>query len=814
MLNSLRQDVVLALRQLRVRPWFALLIVATLGSAIGVNASVFTVFNWIVYQPWPVRDPARVRHVMATATGNPFRPPGDDDAQGVSLAEWRQVAARTKALSGLAAMDLARERVDVDDGHAYAYFVSANFFDVMGVPMEHGRSFLPHEDGTDEPGTNALLAYRAWRRLFGADPSIVGRTVKLDGMPFTVIGVVSRGFTTSAIQRREADVWLPLPARALWNLNSREAPRDFLTNPRRCCAWVTGRLAPGVTTEAATAEIQTLSRDFRAAAGLEPLRLDLRGTSNAELGKGQGWRGRGVLGFAARFALFFVAVLLVLLLACANAGNLLLARGYARRQEIAVRLSLGAGRARIVRQLLTEALVLALVAGVVGLVIASVLPEAFVSTVSEGAGMTFRIDRRVYLYAFALVVLSCVACALAPALHVTRVSISGTLKDAHAGGPGRFSLRGLLLGAQVAICVVLLVGAGLMTRSVWHALAKDLGFESEGVRVVSFDPPFRKYDPKRVAAFVAQFRAEAEGLADGRRLAVTASVPLEKAMARMAVTRKGPAREYDVGLIATTPRYFEVLQLPLSTGRTFAAADPPLGVVIVNEELARRHWPGENVLGKTIMLKSPIPGPREVIGVAKDAYMTTASDMVPTVYIPMVPAGYPRVLVREEGNALVTAVGAIGRRLDPEMRVQVRSVRDPLQRQLELTRLAATIAACVGLLALALATFGLFGVFAYSVQQRTRELGIRIALGAEAMHVVRFVLGTATRALVGGLVTGLAVALAASRVLDSVLYGLSPLDPLTYVGVVAVLLLAGLTATYLPARRALRVDPTVALRYE
>lgn len=818
MLSGLRQDLTLALRQLRSRPGFALLVVLTLGSAAGVNVSLFTVFNYVVYQPWPVRDPARVRHVMPAGSDTREQGPDVGAKEGLSIAEWRSLAAQTKTL-GLVAMDNHSRRVALDDRDVRVGFVSASFFDVMGVPMEHGRNFEPHEDGVDEPGTNALVTYRAWKRLFGADPGMVGRTIRLDGMPFTIVGVVGRRFTGTTA-RREADLWLPLPARARWEVNDRQGPRAYMTDPARCCIWVSGRLAPGFDTAAARSEVQRLSQSFRSAAGLPPVRFDLRGTSRAEAYREEGWRGRGTRGFAARMSLFFLAVLLVLLLACANVGNLLIARGYARQREIAVRLSLGASRARIVRQLLTEAVVLALLAAGVGLAIASFLPEAIVSTIPEGEGLRFTLDVRVVVFALGLCVLSCAAFGLAPALHCTRVSVSGALKDGPSAGQGRLSLRSVLLGAQVAICVVLLVSAGLLTRGVRHALVKELGFDAEGIQIVRFQHPPRKHDAARTAAFGRQLREEVEALAGGDHIAVTASVPLEPGRTSIEIPGRAPLRRRHVGMVVTTPRYFELLGLPIVAGRNFTKTDPPLGVAVVSEELARRYWPGESPLGKQVLVGVPRGtgmekgSPREIIGVAKDAYVTRAAEIEPTVYVPLIPGMGTSVLVRAKDGALAQAVAALGRRLDPEMRVRVSSVRDPLEREVGLTRLAANVAGSVGVLALALATVGLFGVFAYSVQQRTRELGIRIALGAETVHVVGVVLSTAARALGVGLAVGLLLAAAASRVLENALFGLSPLDPLTYAGVVAILIAAGLAATYLPARRALSVDPTVALRYE
>ena len=790
-------DLALAVRQLRTRPGFVLLVVLTLGSAIGVNASLFTVFNAVVYQPWPVRDAARVRHVM---------PAGRND-RGMSLAEWRHVAQQAKSFSGMIAMAYPKE-TKIDDREAYIDFVSANFFDVLGLPMEVGRGFLPHEA---EAGDVAVLGHGAWQRLYGGDPGVLGKTVSLDGMPFTIVGVSTRRLP-GLKARYATDAWLPLEARARWHVD-RADPRGYLTDPQQCCAWVTGRLAPGVTVAAAQAEVETLSRAFRAGANLEASHFALRGTSRAEAWEGEGTGGRGTKGFLARLWLVFLAVTLVLLLACANVGNLLLARGTARRQEIAIRLSLGASRARVVRQLLTEAFVLALLSGGLGLAIASFLPEIISSTIPEGGYVVFALDHRVFLYALAVASLTCLAVGLAPALQCTRAAVAGALKGTHEGGMSRLRLRSTLLGAQVAICVVLLVGAGLLTRGVQNALQRDLGFDPTGVDVVALEPPVRPKNEARDRAFGAALQAE---LASIPGVATTRSLPLRsRGMKAYSIPGEPHEKQYSAVALEVSPSYFDVLRIPIVAGRGFEPGETPDQIAIVSETFANRHWPGESPVGRRFVYRAAAPWPElQIVGVARDAFTADLSKMEPTLYLPLDPSTVPLVLIRDGDPGRAAAIAAMARRLDPELRTSVFAFERHVGRTLSLTRLAANVAGSIGILALVLATTGLFGVFAYSVQQRTRELGIRIALGADTMHILRTAFAGAMSALVAGLALGALLAVGASQLLSHVLFGLSPLDPTTYAGVVLILLLAGVAATFLPAHRALHVDPTVALRQE
>jgi putative ABC transport system permease protein len=784
MMNGVRQDLRYALRGWRRQPGFVLLVVLTLASAIGVNASLFSVFNTAIFRLGLLREADRVMHVRNL--GRPV---------GVSIAEWRHLSTESESLRGLVAMPWARKGT-LDGREARIQFVSAGFFGVLEAPMAAGRGFLPHDDAPDAPGNVAVLSEGAWRSRFASDPGVIGRTIHLDDLPFTVVGVTAfTGFSA-----RMPQVWVPLTAQAFWEP---DRSRDYLTNPRRCCAELVVRLAPGTGAATTRAEVERASAAFRTSLGLAAERFEVAPAGSVRS------RARRLV-TRGGFGLLFIAVTLVLLLACANVGNLLLARAYARRTEIAVRLSLGAGRARIVRQLLTEAFALAAAAGVLGLAIAQVLPKLVLHGVGEAEGLSFPTDHRVLLYALTLATLACVVAGLAPALQGTREAMGATLKAPQTAPVHRTRLRSALLAAQVAIAMVLLVGAGLLTRGIETALDQDLGFSMDDVQVVSFEAP-RALSASSASAFTMQLVTQVEALAGPDRTAVTPMIPMELGHGPFRLPEDAPTRTRVSATQTVSSGYFELLRIPIVTGRAFAPGDDPERVAVVNETFARSVWPDGTPLGRRIDWRG---AEHEVIGVVRDARLGSWESVEPTIFGMAGPIGVPRVLVRDTGDGLAQAVVATAAHIDPRLRASVASLSGQYDQRLNMSRLGARTAGGVGLLALALATLGLFGVFAYSVQQRTREIGVRIALGARAVDIFGIVLSTASRALLIGLAVGVAGAVAGARLLRHLLYGLSPFDPATYLGVGVVLVAVGALATWLPTRRALRVDPTVALRYE
>jgi putative ABC transport system permease protein len=514
------------------------------------------------------------------------------------------------------------------------------------------------------------------------------------------------------------------------------------------------------------------------------------------------------------FAAMFLAMTLVLLLACANVGNLLLARAAARRTEIAVRLSLGGSRARLIRQLLVESLALALAAAAIGLAIAWIVPSAIMSRLIPDNAVTIAPDLRVAAYAAVLALLACLAFGLAPALHGTRGHIAGALhRDAVPGGT-HLPLRSVLLAAQVAISVILLTSAGLLVRGLERAQHQDPGFRTDKVLVATLELPAALYSGPRAKAFTAQLQDALAQASDLPATAVSNDVPMGNSRSFTSLRRTGEPAERNrmIQMHDVTGTYFDVLGIPIVAGRNFTRADAGRDVVLLNETAARSLWGTENAVGKTIDSNRKA---WEVIGIVKDVYTTDFNTIGPTMYWPMIGRfGLPQLLIAGSTAEVRDRIAAIVRTLEPRGRVTFTPLADNLRTRLEPARYSAALAGGLGILALVLASIGLSGVFAYMVRQRTREIGVRMALGAQPAQVVRLVLGSNLQALAWGLAAGLAGAFAGARLLTSFMNGVGPFDPATYAGVLALLIASVAAASAVPARRAVRVDPLTALRWE
>ena len=796
-LESLWQDLCYCARTLRRQPGFAVLALAALGVTVGINTAFFTVFNAVALSPWPVKDPGRVVNVFHFELEGPRR-----STHGFSVAAFRYFQERARSFTGLVLQDHAA--VKADDRPAALTYVSGNFFSVLGIQMERGRGFLADEDRTGAPQAVAVLAFAAWQNRFGGDPDIVGRRIRIDDVPFIVVGVASRDF--AGIPPLRNDVWVPVTARLLLRPND-PAVLHFLTSPNDCCSSVAGRLAPGFTREQAAAEVALLERQFDAPGpGEDRTSVIVTGTPLIEVPNQNRRKAAPV------FALLFLAVTLVLLLACANVGNLLLARAAARRNEIAIRLSVGASRARVIRQLLVESFALALAAAAMGVALASWLPQFVASRLAPELSFHLLPDGRVLAYDLALAVMACLAFGLAPALQATRGKIYGALKD-DLRLPGlRLPLRSVLLSAQVAISVVLLAGAGLLLRGVQRAAALDPGFAVEDVQVVSIDLPASVYGDAQLRQFASRLDAEL-GRAPGMPpCGLSMDVPLSNSTSSTSMRKAGEeaSRRGMVILHEVSAGYFDALRIPIVAGRNFTPQDAGHPVALINETAAGRFWHGGNPVGRRIVSDKT----REIVGVVKDAYTTRLGSVDPAMYWPMEGRWIPRVLVRGGGPAAVARVAAMVKALEPRAQLQPEPLSENFRRALDPSVRAAALAGGLGLLALALASIGMSGVFAYMVRQRTREIGIRMALGAQPRDAVRLVLASSLRSMAIGLAIGLCGSAAVSRILEHELPGVRSLDPPAYLAVVLLLAAAAALAGAAPARRAVRVDPVTALRWE
>jgi predicted permease len=803
-LDALRQDTRYAFRTLRARPGLTVTACTVLVLGIGLNTSLFTFFNAVALRPWSVADPGRVvtaHYSHASGSGR--------GTSGFGIAEYRYLRGHAKTFSGMIAWRRSGARLgheEIENQTPFS-FVSGNYFDVLGVRMLHGRGFLPDEDQVGNPHGVAVISHRLWASHFASDEAIVGRTFQVQGVPMTIVGVAPETFDGTEPPNAQS-FWLPLASVPLLSAD-RASAMGLLTNPSHCCSRLAGRLAQGVTLEQARDELEALSRQFRRDWKDQPSRDVALVLSRTEFLAQPGVKAS----LAPVLALMFAAVMLVLVLACANVGNLLLARSLARQREFALRLSLGASPGRVVRQVLTEGFMLSCGASTISILVAYALPSVL-TRVAIGDKLPGGIapDGRVLLFTLGIATLSCLLFALAPALKVAQAAVETLVTRREATRTGR-RLRGVLLASQLALSVILLTSASLLLRGVQQAQVQDPGFQVEGVFVVSLAFPGQAYDQERGRAFVSELHAalnEGGGLGP---VAVTNTVPLGNARNMTGFRLPGDDERNSrvVQVESVSPEYFTVLRIPVLAGRHLDATDRPGGAITINEEMARRYWPDVSPIGQAVIFGTRR---REVVGVVRRAHTTALDGVEPMYYEMTVGGASTRLLLRSQTTDPTPHVRAVVNRLDKRVDVVARPLAFYRDRSLEPSRLMALSAGAVGLLALVLASVGVFGVFSYIVHERTREIGIRMAIGARAPQVIRLLLGSTASATVGGLAAGFLASFLVSQFLTGQLYGISRLDPFAYAVVAAVLAVAATFATWIPARRAMRVDPATALRVE
>jgi predicted permease len=796
-LDELSRDLTYAVRNLAAAPMFAFMTIGALGLGIGFNTSLFTFFNSIALQPWSLREPDRVATVLQVQPGNkrnPFR--------GLQHPFYVYLRDHAQTVSGIAAENNAGQMIFEINGEritAPSSITSGNYFEVVGIPLALGRPYTDEDDQVGREEVAVVLSYDFWEQKLGKSRDIIGKTLTMNRQPARVMGVAAEDFRGTSAGR--TSVWYPIRSEARF----RPGVPGMADNPNQCCLGVYARLAPGVTREKAQAEMTVLGNVW-----LRDHQREAHGmllTPPSFLAN-PGMQAR----FKPALMLLSLAVGMVLLLTCLNVSNLLLVRASARRKELGVRRALGAGRGRLIRQLLTESLLLSVGGAAVGLVVAYVVPSAIMTNlVSESLSFRFVPDRTVLLFSILMSLMATVAVGLLPALDATRGQLLGSLRG-EAVRLRNWDLRRMLAAAQVGLCCILLTGAGLLLRAMVHASSQDPGFDTRNLVVLRVDLPLFGYREETAKTF-------GRALEDRLRLMsvvedVTHATILPFGNATSAsdfVTTDG--RKLDRALeVDVAPQHLQALKIPLTAGRYFNAGDTARPVAIVNEALARRVWGDVNVVGRKFRRTNE---DREIVGVMRDSLTGSyASRAEPTYFTPAEAGPSAAYLVRlRDANqtALVRdAVWTVDRQVVP----LVNRLETDIAQTLKPARLTATIALGLGLFALTLACVGLYGVVAYNVAQRTQEIGVRIALGAVPRTVTRMVLGQNLRAVFVGLLIGLVAAAGVSRILGSLLYGLSALDPIAYSGVVACLLVAVLAASILPARRAATVDPMKALRAE
>jgi predicted permease len=769
-LETTWQDLRYGARSLARDRAFTITAILTLTLGVGLVTTFVTIFNAILLKPWPLREP----DTLVTTT------------RGVPPVVFRHLRERAASVDLVAMAQICGSSIEDEPVRTNFRCVSGNYFDILRVPLIHGRGFRPDEDIIGAPVPVAVIGYALWRDRFGLSPDIIGRTIRLNQVPFQIVGIAGQGAIDKPAKNLPR-LWVPLAAYSLIASDS-EFARGFLVNPEYCCVELAGRLRDPWSHAAASAELTALRRQF---AGSErESAITIVGTREID----QPWEDSGV----AFIGLVGAGLLLVLLVACANTGNLQLARGSRRQNEFLVRLSLGASRRRLVRQLLTEGLMIAVAAASLSLAFAVGLTSLLVRGVTEadqraaGLGIDLSPDWFVAVVTLSVAVVAVLTTALGPALRGTRRLIASSRSSS---APIR--ARAWFVVIQVALSAVLIVGASLLARALQAAATVDPGFDAEGVARVTVILPSGISSEPRLQA-----------LRDAVRDALTAVGPrlvAEAGGGRVTVSNLGESRKA-VHAEKVSPEYLPLLGVPLKQGRLLRDGDTP-SEVVVNEAFARWAWPDRSAVGATFDLD----GARLVVGVVGDIRPTRPNTAVtPTFFEP----GTGRSLyVRNEAPVLDRARAAITT-IEPAAEIRFTPLTEGYEFGLEGMRIGTTLAWALGLVALAMAATGIFGVFALVAEERRREVGIRLALGAGSRAIVRMMLTHAGRATIIGLVVGLVAALIAAPLLRSYLVGIGPYDPIAFAVAALVLVSASAAATYIPVRRALHVDPAVTLRAE
>jgi predicted permease len=820
-MKTLFQDLRYGIRVLWKTPGFTLVAVVSLALGIGLNTAIFSIVNVLLIRPVPVvKDQGSVVWLRAP----------------VSYPDYVDYKEKTQSFDGMAAATGTSEFSLTRGGEPELIkgeFVTENYFDVLRVGALKGRTFAEDEGRTPIPVV--VLSEQLWRTRFDSDQSIIGRQIVLNGLSFTVIGVAPKNFIGTEVGL-DRELWVPLLMQPVLNPPEASRSADPISNrfQTRNSHWlaVFARLKPGISPEQAGAELtgvaQHVAETYGETVGPETLgRVRLLPMSGGMDPRDQ----QEALPIA---GIMMVVVALVLLIACANIASLLLARAAVRRRETAIRQALGATRPRLVRQWLTESILLGITGGGLGLLLALWANQLLISYLQSTplASLDLKLDWRVIAFTLGVSVTTGVVFGLAPALQASRLDILTALKseDAARAGSRRSRLRAAFVTAQVTLSVLLLIGAGLFIRSLQKANTIDPGFRVDRALTVPINLGLLRYKETEGVDFYRNLLARVEAQPGVERASLVRFAPLGFSSAQFQVfpegrgdsSREGTDEGNSTGFNVVGPNYFRTMETPLLRGRDFTDADRKGApeVVVVNETLALTLWPGEGALGKRVSV-SGSEGPfLEVVGIARDGkYRSLGETPHPYIYQPLLQSYDPKMtlVVRTTGEpqSVAGAVREQIRALDPNLPVsEVQTLRDQMDLSLFPSRLAAWILGGFGVLALLLAAIGIYGVVSYSVAQRTREIGVRIALGAKETDVLRLVLGEGIFVIAIGLGLGLLLAAAATRVIAGYLYGVGATDPLTFAGVPLILGLIALVASYMPARRATKVDPIEALRYE
>jgi predicted permease len=829
LLEAVFSDVRFALRWLRKSPGFAVVAVASLAIGIGFNTALFTVVDALLFKPLPVASPDRLVDIFTSDSS------GSVQFSTSSYLDYLDLQKRSEAFDEIVGYSPMFAAVNLDNRSRLTMgeIVTGNYFQVFGIRPLIGRTITPDDDSPAAPRV-AMVSHRYWTRELASASDVVGRTVRIRGNPFTIVGVAPASFN-GMVPILSPELWVPVSAslevEPVGMHDTIPSPTGTTRLDRRADRWMfmRGRLKPGRTLEQAGANLAVVMSGIEREnpATNRGRRISVKATSDVHF---HPMADPVVVPIAAGL---MAVVGLVLLIACANVASMLLARASSRQKEIAIRLAIGASRGRLTQQLVTEALVMSLAGAVAGTLLAWWLTSIIASMslpLPIPLAFDLRIDGRVLAFTLVATVAAGLLAGLAPGVQASKPNVTADLRgEATLVGRGArraWSLRDVLVAGQIAVTALLLVLAALLTRSLAAAQRANPGFSVNRLAVVSTDTAMLQYNEQRSRQFFDQAIAKITAIPGVESAALATRVPLQvnQNTWEIWIPERHRAGEHGdtVQVTSVSPGYFKTIGVPILEGRGFTDDDRPNAplIAVVNETLARRFWPGESAVGKVFHTRGGEGPPIQIVGVSADHKVVTMSE-APTPLLHTArtqrPGSYNAIIARTRGDA-ATLLRDMRREmlaLDPNVVfIENQTMESEVDTTLLPMRLSAWLVTGVGVAAMVLAAIGLYGVIAYSVARRTREIGIRIALGAPPGAVVRLVMQHGLIVAVAGLATGCLLAIAAARAIAGVLYGVSAADPISWIAAAAILLLVSALANFVPAWRASRVNPTVALRIE
>ncbi|HYV72796.1 MAG TPA: ABC transporter permease [Candidatus Binatia bacterium] len=825
-METLWQDIRFAFRMLIKNPGFSAIAILSLALGIGANTTIFTVVNAILLHPLPVKDITRLVEVDTIDTKTRVTA-ANFTKMGMSYPNCQDYIRQNQVFSGLVCwvgpIPLTWSG-GTEPKQVLGQMVSANYFELLGVSPIAGRFFLPDED--TKPGGNnvAVLSYNLWVNKFGSDLNIIGKVITLNATPYTIVGIGPPGFKGLFTFGNAEEIWIPI---SMYPQVLAGFFKEFFNDRRFLTTTVFGRLKDGISIGAAEASLKTIASQLEKAYPKDNASRSVALTPLADAAVGVNNHDQFVL----IGGLMMGIVGLVLLIACVNVANLLLAQAARREKELTLRAALGASGRRVFRQLLTESLVLAILAGGIGIAIAyggRALLWSFRPPFIRDGDVDISFDSHVLFFTLGVSLVTAVLIGLAPAIKLARPNLIEVLKVGGRGGSvswARNRFRSLLVVTEIALALVALVGAGLFVRSMQNAQRVDPGFESKNLFVFGFDLGALHYEEGRGQQFFRSAIERAEGSPGVASATIASNFPLGGGLSRTVFPEgQDEASGYRGTLTQLddiAPNYFKTLRIPLVSGREFTDSDrkDTTLVAVINEAMAKHFWPGQNAVGKRFHFFGE-KDLREVVGVVRDTVVNNiGEEPQPLAYLPVAqdfsPLATMQVRTNGRPEGVIPMVRSNVQSLDNSLALtNWNTVKELLDQGLWAPRMGAALLSVFGGIALILAVVGVYGVLSYSVTQQTPEIGIRMAMGASTNNVLRLVVKQGMRLAIIGLITGLVIAFAAMRLMSSLLFGISAHDPLIFGGVALILATAAVLACYIPARRAARVDPLVALRYE